>query len=71
MQSHLGNKSVIDYIITDKALMKTSRNVFVDRTDVRSSDHYLVWFELGRFLVGVGKKQSAFYINGKIDYKIK
>ena len=28
--------------------MKESSNVFVDSTDIGSSDHYLVWFELGR-----------------------
>ena len=48
VQSRLGHKSIIDYIITDNALMKKSSNVFVDRTDIGSSDHYLVWFELGR-----------------------
>ena len=48
VQTRLNHKSIIDYIITDKALMKTSSEVFVDKTDVGSSDHYLVWFELGR-----------------------
>ena len=50
VQNRLGHKSIIDYIITDRALMKESSNVFVDSTDtcIGSSDHYLVWFELGR-----------------------
>ena len=33
VQSRLGNKSIIDYIIMDKALMKELNNVFVDRKD--------------------------------------
>ena len=48
VQSHLGHKSIINYIITNTALMKASSNVFVNRAYVGSSDHYLVWFELGR-----------------------
>ena len=65
VQSHLGHRSIIDYIITDKALMQASSNVFVDRTDVRPSDHYLVWFELERTFGRNRKKQSAFCINGE------
>ena len=30
VQSRLGHKSIIDYVITDRALMKTSSDVFVD-----------------------------------------
>ena len=48
VQTCLNQKSIIDYIITDKALTSALSNVFVDKTDIRSSDHYLVWFELGR-----------------------
>ena len=48
VQICLGYKSIIDFIMTDKALLKESTNVFVDRTDRGSSDHYLVWLELGR-----------------------
>ena len=65
VQRHLGHKSAIDYVITDKALMKESSSVFVGRTDIGSSDHYLVWFELGRNFVRVGKKQGTFYISGE------
>ena len=36
VQNRLGHKSIIDYIITDRALMKESRNVFVDSTDICS-----------------------------------
>ena len=36
--------------------MKTSSNVFADRTDVGSLDHYLVWFELGTSF-GTSKKK--------------
>ena len=34
VQGRLGHKSIIDYINTDKALMKESSSVFVDRTDI-------------------------------------
>ena len=64
-QSHLGLKSIIDYIITDKALTKTLSNIFVLRSDIGSSEHYAMWFELGRNLVRAGKKQSTFCINGE------
>ena len=33
VQSRLGHKSIINYIITDKALMKESRTVFVDTVE--------------------------------------
>ena len=41
-------KSIIDYIIVDNLLMKSSSDVIVDETNIGSSDHYLVSFELGR-----------------------
>ena len=68
VQSRLGHKSIIDYIINNKAFMKESSNAFGDRTDISSSDHYLVWFESGRNFDKSGKKQGAFGImaNGKI-----
>ena len=44
----LKQKSIIDYIITDVQLLQVSGNVHVDRTDIGSSDHLLVWMELGR-----------------------
>ena len=37
--------------------MKASNNVFVGKMDVGSSDHYLVWFELGRTF-GRNKKKA-------------
>ena len=40
--------SIIDYIITDSALMQASGSVQVDNTDIGTSDHVLVWIELGR-----------------------
>ena len=43
----LKKKSIIDYIITDAQLLEVSGNVHVDRTDIGSSDHFLVWMELG------------------------
>ena len=43
----LKQKSIIDYIITDAQLLEVSGNVHVDRTDIGSSDHFLVWMELG------------------------
>ena len=39
---------MIDYIITDYTLMKDSSPLYVDQSDIGSSDHYLVWLELGR-----------------------
>ena len=35
-------------IITDAQLLEVSGNVHVDGTDIGSSDHLLVWMELGR-----------------------
>ena len=65
-QGHLGHKSIIGYIIADTALIKASNDGFVDRTELGSSDHYLVWFELVRnFGMCIAKKQSAFCINGE------
>ena len=44
----LKQKSIIDYIITDAQLLEVSGNVHVDGTDIGSSDHLLIWMELGR-----------------------
>ena len=35
------------YITTDAQLLEVSGNVHVDGTDIRSSDHFLLWMELG------------------------
>ena len=35
------------YLISDKAIIESLSNAFMDRTDIGSSAHYLVWFELG------------------------
>ena len=72
VQNRLSLKSINDYIITDKALMVDSSDVFVNKNGISSSDHYLLWFELGMNLGKSRKKARAFCINGeKIDYKIK
>ena len=65
VKSHLGHKSIIIYIITDKALVKESSDDFVDRIDVGSSDEYIVWFELGRTFGRREKKVTHVCINGK------
>ena len=39
VQTHLNHKSIIDYIITDKALIKTLSEDFVDKTD---TDHQII-----------------------------
>ena len=44
----LKQKSIIDYIISDAQLLEVSGNVHVEGTDIGSSDHLLVWMELGR-----------------------
>ena len=36
------------FILTDAQLMKASGYVYVDSTDIRGSDHYLVWMESGQ-----------------------
>ena len=48
VRSSLKQKSIIDYILTDAQLLEVSGNVHVDGTDIGSSDHLLVWMELGR-----------------------
>ena len=37
-------------VITDAQLLEVSGNVHVDGTDIESSDHFLVWMELGLLL---------------------
>ena len=56
----LKQKSIIDYIITDAQLLEVSGNVHVDRTDIGSSDHFLVWMELGR-ATKTSKKRKRVY----------
>ena len=42
--------------------MKESSNVFVDSTEIGSSDHNLVWFELGRNFGKSRKKSKAHFV---------
>ena len=42
----LKQKSIIHYVITDAQLMAVSGNVHVVTTDIRCSDHFLVWVEI-------------------------
>ena len=44
----LKQKSIIDYIINDMQMLKQSGKLFVNRTDIGISDHFLLWLELGR-----------------------
>ena len=67
VQNRLNHKSIIDYLITDKAVMKASSDVFVDKTDIGSSDHYLVWFELGRNFGRNRKKTMRFLYKWRVD----
>ena len=60
VQNCLGHQSIIDYVITDKALIKELSDLFVDKTDIGSSDHYLVWFKLGRNFGNSRKKSRQF-----------
>ena len=47
--------------------MKASSDVFVDRMDVESSDHYLVWFELGRTFGRKRKKAKHILYKWRVD----
>ena len=72
IQNRLNQKSIIDYIITDKALMKTSSDIFVHKTDIQnthvgSSDHYLVWFELGRNFARSRNKAKRILYKWQVD----
>ena len=44
----LGQHSIVDYVASDRHLMSCSSFVHVDSTDVGSSDHLLLWVELGK-----------------------
>ena len=55
----LKQKSIIDYIITDAQLLEVSRNMHVDVTDIGSSDHFLVWMELGQATKTSKKKKDG------------
>ena len=59
----LGQKSVIDFIVTDVLLMRESGEVNVDSTDIGVSDHFLVWLELGR-VAKCCRKLSGFESGG-------
>ena len=48
VRSSQKQKSITDYIITDTQLLEVTGNVHEDGTDIGSSDHFLVWMELGR-----------------------
>ena len=55
----LKQKSIIDYIITDAQLVEVSGNVHVDGTGLGSSDHFLVWMELGQASTTSKKRKRA------------
>ena len=43
----LKQKSIINYIIADMQMFKSSCKLCVDRTDIGISDHFLLWLKLG------------------------
>ena len=47
--------------------MKASSDAFVHRTNVGSSDHYLVWFELGRTFGRNRKKAKLILYKWRVD----
>ena len=57
----LKQKSIIDYIIilTDAQLLQVSGKMYVDSTDIGSSDHFLVWMELHRASKTSKKRKSV------------
>ena len=67
VQERLGQKSIIDYFINDQALMKKSSSVFVDKTDIGSSDHYLAWFELAKAFSRRSRKTKRIVYRWRID----
>ena len=62
----LKQKSIIDYIITDAQLLEVSGNVHVEGTDIGSSDHLLVWMELGRAFK-TSKKRTCVIRRWRLD----
>ena len=44
----LGQHSIVDYVASDRHLMSCSNFVHVDSADIGSSDHLLLWVELGK-----------------------
>ena len=64
-QNRLNHKSIVGYIITDKALTRASSNIFAGKTDIGSSCHYLVWFELGRNFARSRNKVKCILYNGE------
>ena len=44
----LGQHSIVDYVASDRHLMSCSSFVHVDSADIGSSDHLLLWVELGK-----------------------
>ena len=59
-------KSIIDYITADTQLLEVSGNVHEDVTDIGSSDHFLVWMELGR-ASKISKKRKHVIIKWQLD----
>ena len=62
----LDQKLVIDFIVTNVQLMRESGEVNVDSTDIGVSDHFLVWFELGR-VAKCCKKQKRTIRKWRLD----
>ena len=59
IRPRLGQKSVIDFIITDLQLMRESGDVHVDSTDIGTSDNFLVSLEVGRVAKGARKQKCT------------
>ena len=59
--NRLDRKSIIDCIITNKALMKESCDVFVNKTGIGLSEHYLVCFALERNFGKSREKARTFW----------
>ena len=59
--------SIVDYVALDRDLLKCSTSLHVDSVDIGTSDHLLLWVELGKVRKAKNSKRKRVIYQWRVD----
>ena len=59
--------SIVDYVASDRDLLKCSSSLHVDSVDIGTSDHLLLWVELGKVRKAKISKRKRVIYQWRVD----
>ena len=60
---------IFDYVASDRDLLKCSSSLRVDSVDIGTSDHLLLWVELGKVRKSKNSKRKRVIYRWRVDYE--